>query len=365
MLSFRFRDQMAKYFNIKKLITLCLILLIAQVLFAQLKSEHKEINNTIALNSEFFGNDDPIFFTLKFDIKTFRKTRSKEEYQPVELTYQLNDSTSFTHHVKLRSRGDFRKKYCSLPPFWLNIKGAELGFTDLDDVVKMKVVTHCKKAAIYSDYILKEYLAYKLYNIISPYSYRVRLVKIQYIDTGRDNKIMENWGFIMEPEELMEKRLDARFIENDKLAMATVNKDIMDRLAFFQYMIGNCDYSVTGRHNLKIITLNGSGPIGNIPIPYDFDYTGFVNTSYAIPGDNLGINSVTERYFLGPCRGDHIYELHIQAMNDSKREFLHLLQRFEYLTLKQKIETLNYIESYYTEASSKWFIARNLKGTCR
>ncbi len=356
---------MLKKLKLKRLISLCLFLLIAQLGFPQLVHDSEMINDATELNREFFGNDEPLSFTLKFDIKTFRKTKSKEEYQAAELIIHFDDSTSISHNIKLRSRGDFRKKYCSLPPFWLNIKNAELGFKDLEDVVKIKVVAHCKKADIYNDYVLKEYLAYKLYNIISPYSFRVRLVKIQYIDTGRDNKITENWGFILEPEDLMEKRLDAHFIKNDRLAMATVNRDIIDRLAIFQYMIGNSDYSVTGRHNLKIISLYGSGPIGNIPIPYDFDYTGFVNTTYAVPGENLGINSVTDRYFLGACRGDYIYELVIQEMNDNKREFLNLLQQFEYISLKQKMETLNYIESYYTEASTKWFISRNLKGTCR
>jgi len=356
---------MTNYLKINKLISLCLFLLINQLALSQFDYSHEIINDTIAPNEAFFGSDEPISITLKFDIKTFQKTRKKEEYQPVELNYQLNDSICFTHQIKLRSRGDFRKKFCSLPPFWLNIKNAHLGFKDLDHVVKMKVVTHCKNADIYNDYILKEYLAYKLYNILSPYSFRVRLVKIRYIDTGRDNKTKEHWGFILEPKELLKRRLNARFVENDELAMATCNKEIINRLAIFQYMIGNSDYSVTGRHNLKIISLYGPGPKGNIPIPYDFDYTGFVNTSYAIPGENLGIKSVTDRYFLGPCREDHIYETIIQEMYDSKRELLHLLQQFEYLTLDEKMEALKYIESFYTEASSKWFISRNLNSTCR
>jgi hypothetical protein len=321
--------------------------------------------DTITVYEDLFEAEEPIYLSLKFDIKTYQRTRSKEEYLPAELSYRINDSLYIMHKVRIRARGNFRKSYCALPPFWLNIKNAGIDADVLEDVKKMKLVTHCKKSKIFSDYVLKEYLVYKLYNLLTPYSFRVRLIRMKYIDTGRDNKVTENWAFIIEPEELVAERLDARFIENDRLSMSRVNRDIMDRLALFQYMIGNGDYSVTGRHNLKIILLNNPGPTGYIPIPYDFDYTGFVNASYAIPGENLGIKSVRERYFLGPCRGQNLHQLVVDEMNGRKREILDYLQPFEYLTIKQKMEVLTYIESYFTEAASSRFVQRSIESTCR
>jgi hypothetical protein len=348
----------------KQLVFLLLIFL-PQLATSQSISEEKVMNDTVALYENFFAEHEPITLTLKFDIKTYQRTRKSEEYQPAELIYQFDDSTSLVHKVKLKTRGEFRKNYCSIPPFWLNIKRADLPHAELDAVTKMKVVTHCKNSDKYSDYLLKEYLAYKIYNIISPYSFRVRLIRMIYIDTGRENKRTENWAFAIEPEELMEERLDAAFIENDRLAMATVNSGIMDQLAMFQYMIGNSDYSVTGRHNLKILNLYSSGPVGNIPVPYDFDYTGIVNASYAIPSENLGIESVTDRYFLGPCRKDNVFLKVIAKQNNSKSEILTLLHEFEYISQKHKQEIINYIDSYYTELESPKFIDRNIRSTCR
>lgn len=348
-----------------KLLIYSIILLIPHQVSSQTIAEERYILDTISIYDDFFLKEEPITLTLKFDIKAYQKTRISEAYQDAELIYQIDDSISITHKVKLKTRGEYRKKFCTIPPFWLNIKKSNIPSNDLDGIRKVKVVTHCKNSDRFSDYLMKEYLVYKLYNIISPYSFRVRLIRVIYVDTGRDNKITENWAFALEPEKLLAERLDARAIENDRLAMATVNCDVLDRLALFQYMIGNADYSITGRHNIKIIRLHGEGPIGNIPIPYDFDYTGIVNTSYATPGENLGLANVRERYFLGPCRDEAVHQKVVEELKGHKQELLDVLEQCELLSIRQKIYAVKYIESYFSEAEASKFIEWNLKSTCR
>ena len=63
----------------------------------------------------------------------------------------------------------------------------------------------------------------------------------------------------------------------------------------FQYSIGNTDRSIPGRHNIQMVKSKDSTISKPFVIPYDFDYAGIVNTSYAVPDKNLGIESVTER----------------------------------------------------------------------
>lgn len=351
--------------ELRKYLLFVFLIIVPHAVFSQSALEEQVINDTNAIYKNFFSKETPIELTLEFDLKAYQRTRSSEEYHDAKLIYQFDDSSRMVHNVKLKSRGEFRKKLCVIPPFWLNIKKADLPSPELDDVKKIKVVTHCRNAERYSDYLLKEYLVYKMYNIFTPYSFRVRLIKIKYIDTGRDNKITENWAFAIEPEEMMEKRLDAKFIENDKLAMATVNSTVMDRLSMFQYMIGNGDYSVTGRHNLKIIKLYRNGPVGNIPVPYDFDFTGFVNTSYASPRENLGIENVRERYFLGPCRSDLIYQKVVDEQYELEEDIFCLLEEFEYLSQQHKSEIVMYIKDYFSSIRSPNFIDRNIKSTCK
>ena len=269
------------------------------------------------------------------------------------------------HNVRLRTRGIYRKNYCSMPPFWLNIKNSGIYSYNLNRVNKIKIVTNCMNPDHFQDYLMKEYLIYKMYNIVSPYSFRVRLLKITYIDTGRDNKTTEKWGFAIEPEEMLAKRLNGYMVEDKNIGMKTMNPSVMDVLAMFQYMIGNGDYSVAGMHNIKIIILNSPGPTGFVPIPNDFDYTGIVNARYAVPGEKLGISSVTDRYFLGPCRSDEFFEMALQDLKDLEKDFLDLVQPFEYLSIERKLEFLRYLEDFYTEAADENFIRDKIRSTCR
>jgi len=317
------------------------------------------------LFEDFFDREDPLHLSLEFDMKTFQRTRTQEKYQSALLTYNFNDTVQQTYTVRLKTRGIFRKTFCHIPPFWLNIKKSGIVSESLSEVNKMKVVTHCMNTESFQNYLLKEYLVYKMYSIVSPYSFRVRLLRITFIDTGRNNKTIEGWAFAIEPKKLMASRLTATIIEHDKLSIRNMNSSTMDKLALFDYMIGNTDYSIPGQHNVKLISLNNPFEPGIIPVPYDFDFTGFVDATYAIPANNAWITEVTSRYYTGLCRSDSIFENLVADFNQHKEEFLSLLQPFEYLSQKQKSEVMRYIESYFDEAASDVFIERNLRNTCQ
>jgi len=267
--------------------------------------------------------------------------------------------------MRIKPRGKFRKSHCSYAPFWLNIRKADVLNENLQEVKKFKVVTQCKGGKDYSDYVLKEYLTYKILNLLTPVSFRVRLVHMKYIDTGRKNKETESWGFLIEPEEMLAERNDGIAVKKDEISMRFMRPEEMDLAALFQYMVGNPDYSIAGRHNMKLLGLPGFGSEGYTPVPYDFDYTGLVNAEYAIPGENLGITSVTQRYFLGPCREDQEYQVAIDHINSHREEILELVSDFPILREKHKQEMLDYLESYFQSASEDNFINRKLKSTCR
>ncbi len=164
---------------------------------------------------------------------------------------------------------------------------------------------------------------------------------------------------------MLAERFDGLAIKNDNLAMALMRKDEMMLVAMYQYMIGNCDYSITGRQNMKILGLPGFGTKGYTPVPYDFDYSGLVNASYAIPGENLGLTSVTQRYYLGRCGSEAEYQAAIQKLVDHREEILELIQNFPYLSEKFRGNAIGYIESFFSEASGAKFLERKISATCR
>lgn len=321
--------------------------------------------DTIDTSADIFDDREPMHVTLTFDIKKYQREKYKGEYMPVQFRYQFNDSIYLEKEMRLKARGNFRRGYCSLAPFWLNIRKADVANQNLLDTKRMKVVTHCKGMKAYDNYVLKEYLCYKIYNIISPVSFRVRLMRMTYVDTGRKNRITEGWAFMIEPEEMLAERHDALVVKNDELAMRLMNPDQFDVLALFMYMIGNPDFSVSGRHNVKILGLPAFGTEGYTAVPYDFDYTGLVNAEYAVPGENLGISSVRERYFLGLCRSDEAMMKALDHINQCKKEILQLVNACDYLHERDKREMVSYLEAYFDLASDYRIIGPMLKKTCR
>ena len=235
---------------------------------------------------------------------------------------------------------------------------------DKHDIKRIKIVTHCKGSKAYEEYVLKEYLCYKIYNNISPISFRVRLVRMTYVDTGRNNKITEGWAFMIEPEEMLAQRMNAVVVKRDDLSTSLLRPWEIDILALFQYMIGNVDYSVYGRHNVKFLGLPAYGTAGYSPVPYDFDYTGLVDAYYAVPSEYLSIKSVKERYYLGPCREDKAYLAAIEHINLSREAILQVVKDFEYLDQKEKKSMIAYLEKYFELATHSGSLIKSLQRTC-
>jgi hypothetical protein len=321
-------------------------------------------SDTLSTQVDLFSVEDPMDITLMFDIKSYQRQKFKGEYMPVQLIYHVNDTLDIHKKVRVKARGEFRRKYCVLPPFWLNIKKAKVGNKYLEGTNKIKIVTRCINSKQYGQYLIKEYLTYKIYNEISPYSFRVRLIHMKYIDTGRKNKETSSWAFMIEPEEMMAERLGMTSIKSDHVSMHYTDTSSMDLVAVFMYMIGNADYSVAGRHNLKLI--KHKDPFRPLPllVPYDYDYAGVVNANYAIPGENLGISAVTERYFLGPCREDRYYLAAIEQICENKDKILQIVDSSPYLDSPNRKEMSRYLQEFFTEAGEPDRILGNFHRTC-
>jgi len=321
--------------------------------------------DTAAVYEDLFEIKEPLNLTLNFNLKEFQKTKRKEEYRPAVLTCHVNDSFLVIHNVRLRARGEIRQQICITPPIWLNIRHAGIEAEDLTDIIKMKMVVRCKSSNTHRSYVLREYLTYQIWNLLSPYSFNTRLVRLKIIDTGRKNKEREDWAFIIEPEKMMAERNNSMPIKSDRLAIKTVNKEWMDKVAYFSYMVSQADYSVTGRHNLKILTAKEYGPTGFVPVPYDFDYCGLVNAEYAVPKDDLGVANVRERYYLGACRSEEVHQKTIDWLASYREEIKNLIMDFEYLDERDRVDMINYIEDYFEMSEHKNFVSRYITSTCR
>lgn len=320
--------------------------------------------DSVETSLDLFATDEPLHMTLTFDVKEYQREKHKGEYMPVHFHWQMNDSLAIEEDIRLKVRGKTRINHCSLPPYWLDFREADMKNKALEAIGRIKIVTHCKGSQTYEEYVLKEYLCYKIYNIISPISFRVRLVRMTYVDTGRDDELSEGWAFMIEPVEMLAQRFNAIEAKEEGLLNRQMRPIEMNRLALFQYMIGNTDYSVPHRHNVKILSQPEFGSAGYTAVPYDFDYSGLVDAYYAVPQEVLDISSVRERYYVGPCKPDEDIVLAIEHLNLHREEILRLVQDFPYLDKRDKKSVLSYLEEYFVEAEHQNSLVFGIQRTC-
>jgi hypothetical protein len=313
-----------------------------------------------------FEDEIPMEITLRFDLSTYFRTKPKEDYLKANLTIYFNND-SVSRDIRLRTRGVFRNRYCMFPPIELNLKKAGFGYTDLDRMTKLKMVPQCSSGKDKEDYVLREYLAYKLFNVMTDTSFRVRLLKVKYVDTLKKRKPLVQYGFFIEPVEMIASRTNCMQIRSRTLNQKNIVPAIMDRLAIFNFMIGNYDWSVPGQHNvliLKSMTLDPSG-LG-IAIPHDFDWTGLVNATYAVPAENVGTENVRERLFEGVCRTKQVYDKELDLFVTKKEAFYRVINEFPYVSPKVKKDITGYLDGFFNQLTGRRdLILYNLINTCK
>jgi hypothetical protein len=311
-------------------------------------NEHVAVPRPPEKSFRLFEDDDLLEITLRFDLSSYLRNKPKEGYLKAKITFHPESPDSLSRNIKLRTRGIFRKSYCYYPPIELNFKKVDFGYSDLNKIAKMKLVPQCRSGIENEKYVLKEYLIYKLFNLMSDTSFRVRLLRINYVDSEGKRKSFSQYGFFIEPVAMLVSRTNSVEIKSDALNQKNIFPEVMDRLAIFNYMIGNYDWSIPGRHNVKIIKHLVIDPLQlGIAIPYDFDWTGFVDASYAVPAEIVGVETVRERLFLGVCRSRSTYENELKEFTTLKDDFYRVINDFPYLDKREKKTVISYLDEFY------------------
>jgi hypothetical protein len=311
-----------------------------------------------------FDSDEILEVALEFDITTFRRKRSDVEYLDAQLKYTDGGTDTVVKDLKLRARGEFRRSFCDYPPIRLNFKKSKSPDDEFSEIDKLKVVTHCKAGN--EDYLLREYLVYKLYNVLTDYSYRVRLMKINYVNTNKQTKPVSAYAFVIEPDEYFAKRLGGVKVSQEKLTQKHITPESMDRMAIFNYMIGNVDWSVPGQHNVVIISQPRSQrPDLGLIVPYDFDYSGIVNTDYAVPHEALPIKSVRERFYMGVCRTEEEFRKSLAQFEDKKDAFYEVIRDFPHLKERSKKDMMTFLDGFFYMFGKRNTVVYNLLNNCK
>jgi hypothetical protein len=324
---------------------------------------HYEVPDHLKKNFRLFENDELLDLSLRFDIPAFKRNKSSEAYLPAVLTCYLSNSDSINKVITLKARGQTRRSICSFPPIRINFKKSVSSKDEFSNIDKIKMVTHCEPGN--QIYTLKEYLIYKLYNVLTDYSYKVRLARINYISTAGKGKQITEYAFFIEPTEILSKRINGVEVKNARLTQKSIKPEVMDRMAIFNYMIGNTDWSVPISHNIAVLSQGLSeNPNLGIIVPYDFDYSGLINADYAVPFEGLKLKSVLERRYLGICRSPEIFNEALKEFSGKKEELYKVINDFPYLNGKTKKGMIMYLESFFDDFNKRNQIVNKLRSEC-
>ena len=254
--------------------------------------------------------------------------------------------------VKIRTRGNFRRAQCSYPPLKLNFSKKNNKGTFLHSQNHLKLVGPCRIGKSYQELVLQEYVAYQLFEAISYYHFKTRLLDLNYVDSQKGGKPRAARTFLIEDLKHMAKRTGHKasgFTQPSKKQMDLEQTALVE---IFQLMISNHDYSTLRGaapeeccHNVRLIENEAGGKL--IPVPYDFDSSGWVDAPYADPPAIYPVRSVRERYFGGWCKAPVYFENAIQRIRERKAQLYEIASNPELLNERSIRLNRNFLDSFF------------------
>lgn len=293
---------------------------------------------------KFFTDETVLNAVLAMDINKLLNGKSKPTYLPATFTCKPGDS-SITEQIRIIARGKMRREICYMPPLKLDFHNNTS--PKLYTLNSLKLVSACKPNDIHDQLLLKEYLVYKIYNLITEKSFRVRLLKLVYEDSRGKKKPISQHAFFIEDTKDLAKRNNCKEIKNIKMYGQDTDRKQFTIFAIFEYMIGNTDWGVSANHNTQLIFSRKDSTARPFVIPYDFDYSGMVDADYAVPDEKLEISNVRQRLYRGFPRNMPELEEAIAIFRGQKEKIYSLIRNFELLTSRNRENIIDYLDDFY------------------
>lgn len=327
---------------------LVLLLLAVQITTAQLEVSEKSSAET---SDSFFQDQNSISMQLKFSTKDIKKNTNDSTYITSTLLIQNKERSWDSLKIKLRARGNHRRQNCYYAPLKVKLEKKATIETMLEGTTKLKLVLPCLLQKDNNDLVLKEYMAYKLYEMISPYHFKIRLANIEFEEEIRSRIKKHNLkAILIEDLDKVAERHKGRAMTRK---VHPLQQDDLASLqnSFFQYLIGNTDFSIRGGHNQKLLFVDNK----YVCIPYDFDMSGsgLVNAPYAAVSGIENLKSyateVTQRVYKGYKRDDNLLQEVRQKYIASKVGIFAVIDDLEQFFQNPSLfaEAKNYIDDFF------------------
>ena len=272
--------------------------------------------------------------------------------QPGQFTYVDLDGQAQQFAAEVSIRGKFRQLRCGFPPLKLDFDKKELRSRGLAKHDKYKLVSACYADPAAQTLVLKEYLAYRAYALLSPAAhYRAQLLRITYRDLHGKQQARTEYAFLLEDPDEMAARSGGKEVEKDAVGLPPSRYEARAeaRHALLQYLIGNGDWSLPLQRNVKLVELPNAQLV---PVGYDFDFSGWVGAPYASPSRDHGQQSIYQRVYLGFEQSDRVLQEVNQDFRTQRRALLRLIADFELLEKSERVVLQRFVQRFYEEVGA-------------
>jgi hypothetical protein len=299
-----------------------------------------------------------------------QRERPDDIEAPGTFSFSTADGETKSFDVNIRTRGNYRRnsKVCDLPPLRLNFQKSQTKDTLFDGQDKLKLVTHCQPESIrYEQTVVSEYLAYRIFNILTERSFGARLLRITYAYTDEDRED-ESFGMLIEHKDRIEKRLDGKSLRTEVHREQDIRPDDLNLAFVFQYFLGNTDFSPvrTARgedccHNQALLVREDGL---DYTIPYDFDLTGFVNAPHAVVNERFKLTSVRTRLYRGRCFNIGQLPASLERFRDKREAIEALIASRAELGEPTRRHIERYIAAFYKTIDNPKRVQRDIVKKC-
>ncbi|NND83181.1 MAG: hypothetical protein HKN50_12205 [Gammaproteobacteria bacterium] len=320
-----------------------------------------------------FQSHDPVQAVLSVPLTQIYKQRKQKVRLYQEGTFAYLDGNTKVDNiaVKARTRGNYRRLNCKNPPLRLNFKKKQNSDNLLAGQDKLKLVGPCENSRSNSNLIGLEYLAYQIFERVSDYHFKTRLLKLSYVDTDKKRKPRTVTTFVIEDAADVAKRSGLKRHKGGGVTRAQLDLKHAAMVELFQLLISNYDYSLfrglTAEeccHNTRLFkAADGSGKL--ITIPYDFDMSGFVDAPYSTVPERYRIRSSRERKYSGFCKEEQHTRDAISLFNKERAGITALIENASVIDERTRKSTLRYVDRFFEMINDETTVQKKILGACR
>lgn len=339
----------------KKLQTSLAYIVFACLFFLISNSGHAQAGAHVPSILERLTAQEGAKMTLETDLTTIIANKKTNQYFPGMLTTPEGQ----TYKIELRPRGKYRRKVAEIPPLKIKFKKKDLTAEGLDTLNDIKLVLPCFDNDLGDQLIVKEYVAYRMFEKLTGASVRARLIRLTIRDTHVEKSKKVMLAILVEDEEETVKRLNGQVVDQYGIHVDSLMTHQAALVSMFEYMIGNTDWEVSMMRNVRLIR-SSENPGKVLVVPYDFDFSGLVSAPYSSPASETGLKTVRDRFLMSNGVQPEALKKAAKMILSAKKDMYGLCES-KFLSRISTDEMITYLDTFFNQLETSDEIPQILK----